>query len=69
MTSIRTIPADGGVTLAAWLYKPDGAGPFPAIRALVSSDPNEPAFYSDRQAPLHDLGSRIAAAAAADHES
>jgi hypothetical protein len=36
----------------------------------VSSGPNEPAFYSDPQAPLHDLGSRIAAAAAAaDHES
>lgn len=26
-----TIPADGGVTLAAWLYTPDGQGPFPGI--------------------------------------
>lgn len=26
-----TIPAEGGITLAAWLYLPDGPGPHPAI--------------------------------------
>jgi dienelactone hydrolase len=26
-----TIPADGGVTLAAGLYRPEGHGPFPGI--------------------------------------
>jgi hypothetical protein len=41
-----TVPADGGVMLGAWLFRPQGAGPHPAITMAHSAPKVDPASYT-----------------------